>query len=305
MIVQIVILIGSIIALWLGALWIVEGAVHLARRLGLSELVIGLTIVAVGTSLPELAVSVDAAFEGAPDIALGNVIGSNIFNLGLILGSVVLFHSIRTSQRLVLRDGLMLFGATLLLAIFLVDLHLARWEGGILLAMLVAYLLYLGIDREGPTEDTPEGSFTWQDVPRLIIGLGIVLIGAHFLVESASILARAAGVSEWLIGVTIVALGTSTPEIATSLAGLLRGSHSISVGNLIGSDLFNILGALGLAASVSPFAISTAAQQSLLPMVGMSALLVILMRSGWQLTRWKGGLLVLSGLMRWGINIGG
>lgn len=118
MIVQIVILIGSIIALWLGALWIVEGAVHLARRLGLSELVIGLTIVAVGTSLPELAVSVDAAFEGAPDIALGNVIGSNIFNLGLILGSVVLFHSIRTSQRLVLRDGLMLFGATLLLAIF-------------------------------------------------------------------------------------------------------------------------------------------------------------------------------------------
>ncbi|MEM7134521.1 MAG: hypothetical protein AAF702_50105 [Chloroflexota bacterium] len=105
--------------------------------------------------------------------------------------------------------------------------------------------------------------------------------------------------------VTIVALGTSTPEIATSFAGLIRGSYGISVSNLIGSDLFNILGALGLAATVSPFAISLAAQQSLFPMVGMTALLVILMRSGWQLTWWKGGVLVLLGITRWGINIGG
>ena len=305
MVYQLVILVVSIAALWLGALWIVESAARLARRLGMSELVIGLTIVAIGTSLPELAVSVDAAFEGAPDIAFGNVIGSNIFNLGLILGGVVLFNSIRTSQRLVLRDGLMLFGATLLLALFLIDLQLARWEGGIMLVLLVGYLFSLGFDREAPAEETPEGEFAWSDMPRLIGGLAIVLVGAHFLVESASALARAAGVSEWLIGVTIVALGTSTPEVATSLAGLLRCAHGISVGNLIGSDLFNILGALGLAAVVSPFAVSAAAQQSLLPMVGMTAILVIFMRTGWQLTRWKGGFLVVIGLMRWGINIGG
>ncbi|MEM7128462.1 MAG: calcium/sodium antiporter [Chloroflexota bacterium] len=305
MISQLLVLIVSIVVLWLGAVWIVESAARLARRLGLSDLVIGLTVVAIGTSLPELAVSADAAFEGSPDIALGNVIGSNIFNVGIILGGVALVRGINMSRQIVYRDGFILLVSAILLAVFLSDLHLARWEGGILLAMIAGYLLYLGISREMPDEETPAGEFSRMDIPRLVGGLIVVLAGAHFLVESASTIARSFGVSEWLIGVTIVALGTSTPEIATSAAGLVRGLHNVSAGNLIGSDLFNILGALGLAAVIAPFTVGAVAQQSLPLMIGMVLALLIMMRSGWQLSRWEGGLLVLLGLARWGINVGG
>lgn len=304
MITQLVILAASIVALWVSAIWIVDSAAKLARKLGLSDLVIGLTVVAIGTSLPELAVSVDAAFEGSPDIALGNVIGSNIFNIGIILGGVAIFRSMSTSAPIVYRDGVMLLGATVLLALFLLDLHLARWEGGILVVLLVSYLLYLGLNREAPDDETPTGEFYWFDIPKLVAGLATVLVGAHFLVESASTLARGFGVSEWMIGVTIVALGTSTPEIATAIAGLTRGLHNVSAGNLIGSDLFNILGALGLAAIVSPFTVGAIAQQSIPLMAGMALVLVIMLRSGWQLSRWEGGALILMGLARWGLNMG-
>lgn len=304
MILQIVILLLSIGALWWGALWIVESAARLARRLGLSELVIGLTIVAIGTSLPEVAVSVDAAFEGAPDIAFGNIIGSNIFNLGIILGIVALMRTVAISYKLVVRDGLMLVGATLLLLFFLRDVHLARWEGIVMLLIFGTYLLYLGLAREPIDEEAPTGTFVWTDIPRLVAGLAIVLVGAHFLVQSASDLARAAGISEWMIGVTIVAIGTSTPEFVTSIVALLRHLHGISAGNLIGSDLFNIFAALGLAAVVHPFSISPAAQQSLPLMAGMAIILFIFMRSGWRLSRWEGGLLVLIGIARWVINMG-
>ncbi len=305
MVSQWVILGLSIAVLWQGAIWIVESAARLARKLGLSDLVIGLTVVAIGTSLPELAVSVDAAFEGAPDIALGNVIGSNIFNLGIILGGVAIVRAVPTSSMLIYRDGVMLVGASVLVAIFFADLRLERWEGGILLGLIVGYLLYLGISREALDEEAPIGEFAWFDIPRLIGGLVVVLAGAHFLVESASNLARGFGVSEWLIGITIVALGTSTPEIATSVAGLVRGLHNVSAGNLVGSDLINILGALGLAAVVSPFTVSTAAQQSLPLMAGMAFILVIMLRSGWQLSRWEGALLILLGVARWGYNVYG
>lgn len=209
------------------------------------------------------------------------------------------------SRKMVYRDGGTLLGATLLLALFLYDSHLARWEGGVLLALLGGYLLYLGMNRELPDEEAPRGEFSSIDIPKLAGGLIVILAGAHFLVESASALARGFGVSEWLIGVTIVALGTSTPEIATSVAGITRGLHNVSAGNLIGSDLFNILGALGLAAVITPFSVGEAAQQSLPLMVGMVLVLVIMMRSGWQLSRGEGGLLILLGLMRWVLNISG
>lgn len=302
MLVQMVVLMASIVSLWAGAQWLVESAARLARRLGLSELVIGLTIVAIGTSLPELAVSVGAAFDGAPDIAFGNVIGSNIFNLGIILGMVALVRAVGITKKLILRDGLMLAGASLLLLFFMRDVHLARGEGIAMLVLFSGYLLYLGLRREPIEEDAPTGEFVWTDVPRLLGGLAVVLGGAYFLVESASALARAANVSEWMIGVTIVAIGTSTPELVTSIVALLRRFHGISAGNLIGSDLFNIFGALGLAAVVHPFAIGAAAYQSLPLMAGMTFILLIFMRSGWRLSRWEGGLLILIGLGRWMMN---
>ena len=295
----------TIVALWRGALWTVEAAARMARRVGMPELVVGLTVVALGTSLPEFAVSVSSALEGKADIAMGNVIGSNIFNLGLILGGVALVRAVATSRRMVFRDGVMLVFTALILIFFLRDMNLARMEGLILLGVLAAYLVYLIRQRQPAEEDVPSGQFERMDLLRLPAGLMLVLVGAHFLVDSASTLALMAGVSEWLIGITIVAIGTSAPELATSFAALVRNLHGISAGNLIGSDLFNLLGVLGLAALVQPFSIGTDAQQSLPLLLGMAAVLLILMRSGWRLSQREGGLLILLGITRWVMNVGG
>lgn len=288
--------------LWLGAVWLVEAATRIARRLGLSELIIGLTVVAIGTSAPEFAVTVVAALEGQSDISVGNVVGSNIFNLGFILGGLAMVRSIATSRTLVRRDGGMLIGATLLLLFFLRDLALSRWEGLILMAILVSYVAFLIYQRAESDEEIPEGDFRWTDVPRLLVGIGVVVASGHFFVESAADLARVVGVSEWVIGVTIVAVGTSAPEIATSLVALLRGQAGMSAGNLIGSDLFNLLGVLGLAAFLNPMSVDPGALSSLYVLVGMVVLVVVMMRSGWRLSRLEGGLLVALNLARWGMD---
>ena len=205
------ILAASIVGLWLGAQWLVESATRVARRLRVSELAIGLTIVALGTSLPELAVSIGATLAGRGDIAVGNVVGSNIFNLGIILGMVALVRSIIVSPAMVRRDGMVLVGAGATLLFFLRDLTLARWEGFTLAAMLAIYLTYLFWQREAPDEELADGDFQSSDIVRLVIGLGMVLAGGHFLVNSASEVARWFGFSEWFIGVTIVAIATSSP----------------------------------------------------------------------------------------------
>ncbi|WP_448591302.1 sodium:calcium antiporter [Thermoflexus hugenholtzii] len=296
---NILIILLSVLVLWGGAVWIVESAARIARRLGMSELVIGLTVVAIGTSSPEFAVTVGAALKGQGDISVGNVIGSNIFNLGFILGGVAMVRAIATSRTMVVRDGGMLIAITLLLLLFFLDLHIARWEGMILLALLVLYIGSLLYFREA-IEDTPPGEFRWYEVPRLLIGLALVVGGGHFLVEAAVALARMVGISEWAIGVTIVAAGTSAPEFATSLVAVIRGRHGISAGNLIGSDIFNLLGVLGLAAAIRPMTVDPSVYSSLWMLAGMVMLLVIfLMRTGWSISRWEGALLVLINLIRW------
>ena len=293
----------SIVGLWLGAQWLVNSATRMARHLRVSELAIGLTIVALGTSLPELTVSIGSALNGQGDIAVGNVVGSNIFNLGIILGMVALVRSIVVAPAMVQRDGMVLLGAGMTLLFFLRDLTLARWEGFMLAALLVLYLSYLFYQREAPDGELADGPFQKHDLLRLVAGLAMVLAGGHFLVASASDLARAFGVSEWLIGVTIVAIGTSAPEFVTSLTAIFRGNYGLSAGNLIGSDLFNVLGILGLAALVRPLTISTTALHSLPLLVGMSLLLVLLMRSGWKLSRYEGAALVLVGVVRFAISM--
>ncbi len=289
----------SALVLWWGAVWIVESAARIARRLGMSELVIGLTIVAIGTSAPEFAVTVGAALKGQGDISVGNVIGSNIFNMGFILGGVAVVRAIATSRTMVVRDGGMLIALSLLLLLFFRDLYIARWEGMTLLALLVIYIGFLLLSRE-PVEEIPTGEFRWYDVPRLLAGIVLVIGGGHFLVEAAVALARAVGVSDWAIGVTIVAAGTSAPEFAVSLAGAIRGRHGISVGNLIGSDIFNLLGVLGLAATIRPMTVDPSVYGSLLVLAGMVFLVVVfLMRTGWVISRWEGALLILINLVRW------
>ena len=293
------IVIIAVVGLWFGATWVVESAARIARRLAISELVIGLTVVSIGTSAPEFAVTVSAALAGHANISVGNVVGSNIFNLGFILGGVAFVRALDTSRPLVYRDGSVLIGATLLLLVFLSDLHLARWEGLVLLGLLVSYLGFLIYQRQPLEESTPAGEFRWYDILRLLAGLAVIVVSGHFLVEAAVDLARALGVSEWVIGVTIVAAGTSTPEFFTSLVAVTRGRHGISAGNLIGSDIFNLLGVLGLAATLRPMTIEASARGSLFLLSGMVMLVFFMARTGWKFSRLEGGLLVLINLIRW------
>ena len=301
MFLNVLIIIASIVGLAYGATFIVDSAARMARHFGVSELIIGLTIVAVGTSAPEFAVTISAAVSGQADISVSNIVGSNIFNLGFILGGVVAVRAITTTPKIVYRDGGMLIGATLVLLFFMRDLQLQQWEGVILLTLLFAYLLYLYTQREVDLEEVPEGEFRWVDVPLFALGIGMVLVGGYYLVDSATEVARMLGLSEWVIGVTIVAAGTSAPEMATSLVGVLRGHSDISIGNLIGSDLFNLLGVLGLAGVVQthPMVIDSAGLSSLMLLSGMVIFVVVLMRIGWKLNRWEGVMLILINLLRW------
>ncbi len=297
---DVLIIIVCVLGLWWGAVWVVESAVRIAKRVGLSEVVIGLTVVAIGTSAPEFAVTVGAALEGRGDISVGNVVGSNIFNLGFILGGVAIVRAICTTRTMVVRDGGMLVGTSLLLLLFLWDHHMSRLEGGILISLLILYLGYLIWKREPMEDGLPSGEFRWLDIPRLLAGIALVVGSGHFLVESAVHLARLIGVSEWVIGVTIVAAGTSSPEFATSLIAVLKGHHGVSAGNLIGSDLFNLLGVLGVAAVIRPMIVDASAVSSILVLVGMVVLIVVfLMRTGWQISRWEGVLLVTINIGRW------
>jgi len=296
-----------------GATWLVEAAARISQRLGISELVIGLTVVAFGTSAPEFAVTILAAFRGQGDISVGNVVGSNIFNLGFILGGCALAFPIPTTRLLVYRDASILLLGTLLLGLFIGgDLRLSSLDGSILFGLLVAYLLFLFTKRgEGvePDEElkeileNTEGSKLGKDILLLIIGLGAILGGSHFLVISASEVARHFGLSEWMIGVTIVAAGTSAPEFATTMAGILKKKFSLSAGNVIGSDIFNIFGVLGVAGLIHPVSVQASARSSLIGLTTMVLLVIIFMRTHWKISRWQGGILVGVALARWALDL--
>ena len=296
------IVIASIFALWLGAVWVVESASIIARKFGMSELVIGLTVVAIATSAPEFAVTVYAAVTHQSAISVGNVVGSNVFNLGIILGIVALFSVLHTSRTLLLRDGLVLLAAGVLLLIFFSDLKLERWEGAILFTSLIIYVFFLIKQKAPGGEEPPSGEFTWIKIPQLIAGAGIIIGGAHFLVESASEIARAAGLSEWMIGITIVAAGTSTPELVTSVVAMTKGRHGISVGNLIGSDIFNMLGVLGVASILQPLHIQAGEYNNLILLAATLIVLLVMMRTGWKISRLEGTLLILIALFRWSFD---
>ncbi|HPB80659.1 MAG TPA: calcium/sodium antiporter [Spirochaetota bacterium] len=300
MILHTLILIVSIFMLWFGAKYLVESAGRIAESLGISELVIGLTVVAFGTSAPEFAVTVGAALKGQADISVSNIVGSNIFNLGFILGTVAIVRSITSSRKLVYRDGAFMIGVTFLLLFFFRDLHLSRIEGIILCVLLVFYMILLFYKKEVLEEGEFSGEkATWKDYILLPASIAVVVAGGHFLVESASAIATMMGVSPWVIGVTIVAAGTSAPEMATSLAAAIKGKHGMSAGNLIGSDIFNILGVLGIAGILNPMSIPAQGYSSLFMLSGMVILVMFFLRTGWRLSRTEGIILVTIGLVRW------
>jgi cation:H+ antiporter len=290
----------SLLMLWKGADWLVASASRIARTLGVSELFIGLTVVALGTSAPEFAVTVGAAARGFADISLANVVGSNIFNLGMILGAVALFSMIETNRQMVWRDGAFLLIATLIVTGMCGNYRLARTEGIVLISLLIGYLAVLFIKRQaifGELEDVDE--MRRSDIPLVLIGFVCVAGGGYLLVNSATALARTFGISEWVIGITVVAAGTSVPELAVSLVAAVKKRYGISAGNLIGSDIFNILGVLGVAALIRPLEISTNAFPSLYFLIAAIVVVIIFMRTGWRVTRAEGLLLIGISILRW------
>jgi len=296
---DIVILLVSIIVIGKGAVWLVDAAARVAKHFGISELVIGLTVVAFGTSAPEFGVTILAAIRGMGDISVGNIVGSNIFNLGFILGGTAIIHSLKTNRTIVFRDGIFLLFGGILLSVFLWDLTLSKIEGIILFTLLVLYLLYLYFNKETiETEEPTHAMYRWDPI-LLFVGIGLVIVGSHFLVESAVNIARFMGVSDWVIGATIIAAGTSAPEFATSLTAAMKSRYGMSVGNLIGSDIFNLFGVLGIAGIMRNLSVSHDAHINLIILSFMIAVVIIFMRTGWVVSRKEGIILVMIGLLRW------
>jgi|TARA_B100000745_G_scaffold33901_1_gene21028 cation:H+ antiporter len=296
---DIVILLVSIIVIGKGAVWLVDAAARVAKHFGISELVIGLTVVAFGTSAPEFGVTILAAIRGMGDISVGNIVGSNIFNLGFILGGTAIIHSLKTSRTIVFRDGIFLLFGGILLSVFLWDLTLSKIEGIILFTLLVLYLLYLYFNKETiETEEPTHAMYRWDPI-LLFVGIGLVIVGSHFLVESAVSIARFMGVSDWVIGATIIAAGTSAPEFATSLTAAMKSRYGMSVGNLIGSDIFNLFGVLGVAGMMRNLSVGHDAHINLIILSFMIAVVLIFMRTGWVVSRKEGIILVMIGLLRW------
>jgi len=296
---DIVILLVSIIVIGKGAVWLVDAAARVAKHFGISELVIGLTVVAFGTSAPEFGVTILAAIRGMGDISVGNIVGSNIFNLGFILGGTAIIHSLKTNRTIVFRDGIFLLFGGILLSVFLWDLTLSKIEGIILFTLLILYLLYLYFNKETiETEEPTHAMYRWDPI-LLFVGIGLVIVGSHFLVESAVNIARFMGVSDWVIGATIIAAGTSAPEFATSLTAAMKSRYGMSVGNLIGSDIFNLFGVLGIAGIMRNLSVGHDAHINLIILSFMIAVVLIFMRTGWVVSRKEGIILVTIGLLRW------
>ncbi|MFP4110209.1 MAG: calcium/sodium antiporter [Desulfonatronovibrio sp.] len=292
----------SALLLWFGAVWIVDSAATIARKFRLSELTIGLTIVALGTSLPEFVVTATAAFRGMGDIALSNVIGSNIFNLGIILGIIALIRPITSSRTLIRRDGFFLLGLTVFILLMMLNLSLGRMTGFFLVFVFISYnfLIFfrgarVSIDLSAPEEINARAG----DFFKLAAGFALIALGGHFMVSSAETIAQIMGVSQWVIGLTIVAAGTSLPELITCLVAVLKGKNEMLLGNLIGSDIFNFAGVLGLTCLLSPIAVSATAIPSMLTLLAMVTLVIIFMKTGLKVGRVEGLILIVISLSRW------
>ena len=296
-------IIGGLVLLYFGANWLVQGAITLALHLGLSPLIVGLTVVALGTSVPEALVSVQAAIGHQGGIALGNVIGSNILNIALILGLSAFFNPLKVDSHLVKADVPLLAGATFMLVVLLEDFHISRMEGAFLLLCIVGYVAgnIMTVKRTSPEENKIEGvelpedhsKNLWRDISFLFIGLIALAFGSNFLVTGAVDLARIFGLSEALIGLTIVSIGTGTPEMATALMAAYRKRSDLAIGNAVGSNLFNIMFVLGIAALVAPLDGNGISSVDLYVMLGVTILLLPTVWTGRILDR-KEGFLFLA-----------
>nr|WP_302666092.1 calcium/sodium antiporter [uncultured Agathobaculum sp.] len=289
---------GFVLLVW-GADKFVAGASALARRLGVSPLLVGLTIVAFGTSAPELAVSLTAALQGANEIAVGNVVGSNIFNLLMVAGLSAVVCPLVMDRTLLRRDWPISLGAAVLLLVYILpDLTISRIEG-IILLLLFAMVLGMQIRAALKNRDTLESEEDEITMPPLMIGVNIVLglaciiIGGQLAVNGATGIARMFGLSETLIGLTIVAIGTSLPELVTSLVAARKGQNEIAMGNVIGSNIFNLLFILGVSATITPIPVQATSIIDALVLIGISIVFYLPARRG-KLGRAPGVIMALT-----------
>ncbi len=296
-----VLLVVGLALLAIGGEVLVRGATQAARMLGVSPLLIGLTLVGFGTSTPELVTSLTAAFEGSPGIAIGNVVGSNSANILFILGLTALIMPLSVDKAAFKRDGLMLVVSALACLGGILLGFMDRWLGIVFLLGLIGYIVwaYMGERRSNDAEckmqehkaedagGVPGGLF--GALAFAVGGIAITIVGARFLVDSAIDIAKGLGVSDTIIGLTVVAVGTSLPELITSVVAALRKHSDVALGNIIGSNIYNVLGILGVTALIKPISVPPQiAQLDIWVMLGATALLLVFLRSGWKLVRWEG-----------------
>ncbi|MFH1052530.1 MAG: calcium/sodium antiporter [bacterium] len=286
--------------LYFGADGLVKGSASVAIRRGITPLVVGLTIVAFGTSSPELVVSVSAAIRKNSGIAFGNVIGSNICNIALILGLAALILPIKVNLKLIKRDILIMIGSTFLLILLILDQNLSRFDGAILFLGIISYTGYTlySAKKERNKEEgfiTEIKSKKWLDIIFIVGGLIILVIGANLFIDGAIKIARMLEVSDVIIGLSVVALGTSLPELATSVVATIKKEGDISIGNIVGSNIFNILCILGIAALLEPIVLSGSNQVNYIDMLVMVLISIILLPLAWtklELSRLEGAFLL-------------
>jgi cation:H+ antiporter len=302
----ILLLAGGLLFLYFGAESLIRGSASLAQRLGLSPLVIGLTVVAYGTSTPELAVSVKAALEGNGVMALGNVVGSNICNLGLILGLAACIHPLRVQMQLLRLDVPVMIACSLLFPLLLWDGIVSRVEGFLLVIGIVTYTvvnLRLARREQNPIvlEEFAKATVLAHprrrvglDVILIVVGIALLVLGGRLFVDGAVDLAVRIGISEAVIALTVVAAGTSLPELAATVVAALRGEADIAVGNIIGSSIFNLTNIVGISALARPLEAHGLAGMDIAVMIALAVISAPLLRSGFTVHRWEGVLFLLS-----------
>lgn len=276
-----------------GADKLTEGAAALARRMNVPEIIIGLTIVAAGTSAPEFFVSLVSALNGTPDLAVGNVVGSNTMNCMLIVGCAAMVAPMTISLSTVKKDIPFSVVASALLILLAFNSFLGRFDGIILLLGFVAFMTYTLMQaKAGSSETVKETSPIWKNILFIVFGLAGLVIGSNLFVDSASDVALSLGISEGVVGLTIVAGGTSLPELATSVVAARKGQSAIAIGNVIGSNVFNILFILGITATISPMEIEGITTIDLAVMLLSVVLVWLFSRTRYTVERWEGALLV-------------
>ena len=305
---EILLFIGGVGVLYFGAEWLVRGSARLASSMGVKPIVLGLTVVSMGTSAPELVISVVASWSGNADLAIGNVMGSNLANIGLVLGIAAITRPLVVSGRVVTREVPVMLIITAALLPIIWDLHIGRLEGLALIAMVIAYLAFIlwtakeeGTVVLGEYEEFAReavGLSAWtsaRDIGLITMGVAGLVLGAFAIRESAIAIAESMGISELVIGLTLVSIGTSLPELATCVVAAWRREADIAVGNVLGSNVFNLTAVLGITSTITPMDISPAVLQLDFPAVMiMSVLLVPIVRADSPIRRREGFLLLAA-----------